>query len=141
MSAPFVVAALSNIKSAFPDLNRKELVNILLLSADKKQVSGYFDPKYQDEVLLLNFNQALILAQDYSEGLYLENLDYEPKEVSKPSSTNIFENTLDQRDLSSEAQSTSGCSSAQMKSEARLTSILFLLIPLLWLQIKKRTLK
>lgn len=141
MSAPFVVAALANIKSAFPNLNRKELINILLLSAEKKAVSGYFDPKYQDELLILNLNQALLLAQNYSEGLYSESLDYEPKEINKPSATNIFENTLEQRDLSSEAQGSSGCSSAQLKSEAKLTSILFLLIPLIWLQIKKRTLK
>ncbi len=141
MSAPFVTAAIANLKSAFPNLSRNELINILLFSADQKTVSAYFDPKYSNYAALLNFKKALQVAKEYNSGVSINDFKKEPKSITFSESSNWFEEETLERDLSSETQSTSGCNSNQMKSEAHITSWIFLLLPMFWLQIKKRTLK
>lgn len=139
MSAPFISAALANLKSVYPDLTRNELINILLLSADQKSVQAYFDPKYKDDVNFLNFKNSLDLAEDYVSGAYTDDLNYEPKEILKPKDVVSLETAFDDRSPTSN-NSGSGCSN-NLQSEATNFSWLLLFIPFLLIQIKKRTLK
>lgn len=141
MSTPFVSAALANLKSIYPNLNRNELINIVLLSSSKTPVQGYFDPKYTDELHTLDFPKSLELAEQYLEGIYTENLNYEPKEIIKPTNTSVIGSDPQDRSPSAENNG-SGCSKNNLLSEeASFINWLWLLLPFLWLNIKKRTLK
>lgn len=137
MSAPFVAAALANLKSLYPSLTRNELLNLILKSGDVRPISGFYDENYKDDGVFLNLKKALDLADMYVQGQITEDFKLEPKNVVRPSSVNIFDEPLDQQNLGAEAQSSTGCMTSNLESNAQIYSWLFLLLPIVLLQIKK----
>jgi subtilisin family serine protease len=145
MAAPFITAALANLKSLFPDLKRTELVNILLKSSDIKSVQGFFDTSYKDDLKFINMANAIALAEDYvtrnqNNPTDINEYDFEPKKIVKPSSQGSLSSSSSSDNLTNDSQS-SGCNHSAQQKSASNQSWLLLLIPLLYLGIKKRTLK
>lgn len=131
MAAPFISAILANLKSVYPNLNRNELINILLLSAEKKNVQAYFDPKYQDILSFVNQESAFKIAEQYQNQLYeISDLSFEPKTIGKPSQPLGLNNPYQQDNTFSE-NSGSGCTNHQNSFKAFNASIFLLLIPFL----------
>ncbi len=140
MSAPFITAAFANLMSIYPGLNRNELINILLGSANKANVEGFFDSNYKESLNFINFSGALQLADNYSKGFITEDLSYEPKVLRKPVRSG-FQTTSSNSNLGAEIQS-SGCNSFELNNRAKPSSSwLLLFIPVFLILIKKRTLK
>lgn len=141
MAAPYITAAIANLKSIYPNLKRTEILNILLNSADVKSVQGFFDPKYKDSLKIINLGNAIRLADEYTNSIEpMSSFDYEPKVISKPSTQSHVDVSSDQYLFQSEAHG-SGCSNSNFKTKATNSSWLLIFIPLLYLVIKKRTLK
>lgn len=127
MAAPFVAAALANLKSLYPALKRAELLNLLLLSSDKREIFSYFDSEYSDSGNFLNLGEAISMAEEYSVSTLAKSLNFEPKLVVKPSSSlNPYSGELGL----TESKESSGCSHSMESKNADISFVLFLLVPL-----------
>lgn len=83
MAAPFVTGVLANVKSAYPQATRNELINLLFKSSQHKLLRAYFEPSHTEDSLILNTLSLYQLAEEY----FAQNdryLNYEPKEIKKP---------------------------------------------------------
>lgn len=133
MAAPLITGILANIKSAYPQATRNELMNLLLLSADEISVFAFYDKKYKDTAKFINVEKLYSLANDYFSSEE-QDLDVEPKDVKKPTSSSITPHVTD-ADLDA-LGSSSGClsNSNNAAGTAHISiSIFLILLPIIFL--------
>lgn len=134
MAAPFVAGVLANIKSAYPQASRNELMNLLFLSSENKTLKAYFEPAYSEEGRILNTAELYLIAKEYFESTE-RSLDYEPKELREPSGSAVFPSHSDY-EYGYELKGGSGCArSAHIAETAQSPSLFlfFILMPVLFL--------
>ncbi|MCO5112784.1 MAG: S8 family serine peptidase [Bdellovibrionaceae bacterium] len=144
MAAPFISGVLANIKSAYPQATRNELMNLLFQSAEKKSLKAYYEPTHLEDGRILNTYALYQLAKDYfnQEDRYY---DFEPKDISKP----IGSGSVNSNSVGDYKTSSSGCSrknnselmeSTSVDAEKPL-SIFLLLLPVFLVLVLKYRLK
>lgn len=134
MAAPFVTAVLANVKSAYPQATRNELMNLLFISAENKSLRAFYEPDHIEASRIINVFELYQKAKEYF-NQELRYLDIEPKKIVKPTQSS---GTVSSSSSEGAYSSSSGCfkrrsnnlDQASLQTEVPIVAVLLTTFPL-----------